>query len=223
MLSARRLFQELCKQEKGWDEPLPRYIEKQWGRWLDDLPVIKELNIPRCIMPDKSTVKEVQLHHFCDASQYGYGAVAYLLTVHEDQTVTVNLLMAKSRLAPLKGSTIPRLELAGALEAVRLDKILQEELQMPLKESVYWTDSTIVLWYLQSPEKRFQTYVANRVAKILEHTTPTQWRYVPTTENTGDIASRGITARELVNEQRWCNGPAFLYQENIETRSSCRC
>ena len=103
VLSARRLFQELCKQEKGWDESLPRYIEKQWGRWLDDLPVIKELNIPRCIMPDKSTVKEVQLHHFCDASQYGYGAVAYLLTVHEDQTITVDLRMAKSRHSPLKG------------------------------------------------------------------------------------------------------------------------
>lgn len=74
-------------------------------------------------------------------------------------------------------------------------------------------DSTVMLWYLQSSEKRFQTYVANRVARILEHTLPLQWRYVPTTENTGDIASRGVTADELINEERWSAGPAFLYRE----------
>ena len=68
---------------------------------------------------------------------------------------------------------------------MRLDKLLQEELEITLEESIFWTDNTIVLWYLQSTAKRFQTYVANRVAKILEHTTPTQWRYVSTTENPG--------------------------------------
>ncbi|XP_042886949.1 uncharacterized protein LOC122262840 [Penaeus japonicus] len=107
-------------------------------------------------------------------------------------------------------STIPRLELAGV---VRLDKLLQDELEMPLEESVYWTDSTIVLWYLQSNGKRFQTYVANRVAKILDHTTPTQWRHVPTSETPGDDASIGMTAEDLVCNERWSKGPAFLYQK----------
>ncbi len=154
MLSARRLFQQLCKQEKEWDEPLSRDVEEQWGWWLNDLRVIKEFSIPRCIMPNKLLMKTVQLHHFCDASEYGYGSVAYLRSVYETQQVSVNLLMAKSRLAPLKGSTIPRLELAAALEAVRLDTLLQKELQMPLEKSVYWSDSTIVLWYLQTPENK---------------------------------------------------------------------
>lgn len=118
LLSSRRLFQQLCRQEKGWDESLPRDMEEQWGRWLNDLPLIEEFSIPRCIMPNKPLVKTAQLHHFCDASEYGYGAVAYLRTVSEDQKVSVNILMAKSKLAPLKGSTIPRLELAEALESV---------------------------------------------------------------------------------------------------------
>ncbi len=106
---------------------------------MNDLHVIKEFSIPRCIMPNKLLMKTVQLHHFCDASEYGYGSVAYLWTVYETQQVSVNLLMAKSRLA---------------LEAVRLDTLLQKELQMPLEKSVYWSDSTIVLWYLQTPENK---------------------------------------------------------------------
>lgn len=213
VLSARRLFQQLCREEKGWDESLPRQMGEQWGRWLNDLPLIKKFSIPRCAIPNEVLVKTLQLHYFCDASEYGYGAVAYLRTNNVDDTVSVDIVMAKSRLSPLKGSTIPRLELAGALEAVRLDKLLQEELHIPLEESIFWTDSTIVLWYLQSPAKRFQTYVANRVGKILDHTNPSQWRYVTTTQNTGDIASRGMTADELLTEDRWCGGPAFLYME----------
>lgn len=72
---------------------------------------------------------------------------------------------------------------------------------MYLEESVYWIDSTIVLWYLQSSGKMFQTHVTNRVAKILEHTAPTQWRYVPTSENPGNDASKGMLA-ELISDER---------------------
>nr|XP_027231770.1 uncharacterized protein LOC113823351 [Penaeus vannamei] len=210
ILKARRLFQQLCRLRTGWDDSLPKDLEEQWGRWMRDLPIIKEFSIPRCIIPIDKCIRLFQLHHFFDASEYGFGAVSYLLTIYEDQTASVHLMMAKSRLTPLKGSTIPRLELAGALEAVRLDKLLQEEMEMPLEESVYWTDSTIVLWYLQSSGKRFQTYASNRVAKILELT---QWRHVPTSENPGDDASRGMSAKELVSDERCCKGPRFLYSD----------
>lgn len=215
ILRAKLLFQQLCKLKKTWDEPLPRDIEDQWGRWLNDLPRMKKFTVPRCIMYETTPVMKLQLHHFCDASEYGYGAVSYLVTTFEDQSVSVHLMMAKSRLAPIKGSTIPRLELAGALEAVRLDRLLLEELKFSLDESIYWTDSTIVLWYLQSTEKRFQTYVSNRVAKILEHTTTSQWRYVPTADNPADDASRGMVAEDLVSSHRWKNGPGFLYEDEV--------
>ena len=146
ILQARRIFQQLCKLQKSWDEPLPMELEEQWGRWLVDLPEIKKFKIPRCIKPTDVPVKNAQLHHFSDASEYGYGAASYLRVVLEDDSVHVSLIMAKSCLAPLKGSTIPRLELAGSLESMRLDKILSKELQIPLDTSVYWVDSQIVLW-----------------------------------------------------------------------------
>ena len=69
---------------------------------------------------------------------------------------------------------IPQLELAGALEAVRLSETLRKELDIELQPAVFWTDSTIVLRYINYTEKRFQTYVANRVTKIISHTDPHQ-------------------------------------------------
>ena len=213
ILQARRIFQQLCRLLKGWDEPLPEDLEEQWGRWLDDLPKIKWFRVPRCINPTDIPVKRAQLHHFADASEYGYGAVSFIRLVLEDDSIFVNLIMAKSRLAPLKGSTIPRLELAGALEAVRLDKILSKELEIELDTSVYWVDSQIVLWYLNRSDQRFQTYVANRVAKIMDHSEVTQWRYVPSEENPGDDTSRGLTATDLLKLDRWVHGPEFLQYE----------
>ncbi|XP_014663229.1 PREDICTED: uncharacterized protein LOC106805948 [Priapulus caudatus] len=213
VLKARMLFQHLCRLQKGWDDPLPRDLEDQWGRWLAQLPAVMGFKIPRCVKPAGKTVRTAQLHHFSDASECAYGAVSYLRLVSEDDEIHVNIVMAKARLAPLKGSTIPRLELAGAMEAMKLDKLVHQELEFALEESVFWTDSTIVLWYLQNEGKRFQTYVANRVAKILDHTKPIQWRHVPTAQNPGDDASRGMTAQDLVENKRWTKGPDFLQMD----------
>jgi hypothetical protein len=96
------------------------------------------------------------------------------------------------------------------VEAVKLDKTLRRELELPLEESVFWSDSMIVLWYLQNEEKRFQVYVANRVAMIREHSSPHQWRHVPSDQNPADHASRGLTAHEIVQSSRWIQGPSFL-------------
>ncbi|XP_069988601.1 uncharacterized protein [Penaeus vannamei] len=140
ILQARRIFQQLRRLQKGWDEPLPIKLEEQWGRWLADLPEIKRFNVPRCFNPTALTIKKAQ-----------------------------NFIIFQMLLN--MGFTIPRLELAGPLEAVRLDKILTKELEIPLEISVYWVDSQIVLWYLNSSDKRFQTYVANRCE---EHNWPVQ-------------------------------------------------
>ena len=216
VLQARRLFQEVCRLEKSWDAPLDSEIGARWERWLQDLELIKEYSIPRCINPSGGPIKEAQLHHFSDASEYAYGAASYLRMILQDGSVQVCLMMAKARLAPLKGCTIPRLELAGALESIRLEQILQREIQVPLRTSIFWVDSQIVLWYIGNADKRFQTYVSNRVAKILNHSASHDWRYIPTRDNPGDDASRGLSADELLNNDRWVHGPQFLKHEESE-------
>jgi hypothetical protein len=133
VLRAKMLFQELCRIKYGWDDPMPTEIKEQWCRWLQDLPLIQNFAVPRCIKPKGFETASAELHHFADAPEQGYGAVSYLRMVDNNGTLHCSFLMSKSRLAPLKPTTIPRLELAAAVEAVKLDKLLRKELKIPLQ------------------------------------------------------------------------------------------
>jgi hypothetical protein len=86
----------------------------------------------------------------------------------------------------------------------------RRELTVPLENSGFWTDSTIVLRYIHNRAKRLHTFVANRVATIIDGSDPGQWRYVDTKRNPADEVSRGMSADELVTSTRWRHGPDFL-------------
>lgn len=120
--------------------------------------------------------------------------------------------MGKSRVAPLKQTTIPRMELAAAVMAVNIDKMLKRELQLELQESVFWTDSTTVLKYIESNTLCFKTFVANRIAIIRESTKPQQWKYINTSANSADCASRGLAAAKLMKNLTWIHGPPVLQE-----------
>lgn len=124
--------------------------------------------------------------------------------------------MGKSRVAPLKQMTIPRMDLRAAILAVRVDIILRKELQFQLDKSIFWTDSTTVLKYINNKTKRFQTFVANRFSFVSVTTDVSQWRYVGTKENPADEASRGLTADCFLNSKRWIKGPEFLCKPDWE-------
>ncbi|XP_028406775.1 uncharacterized protein LOC114529217 [Dendronephthya gigantea] len=119
--------------------------------------------------------------------------------------------MGKSRLAPIKPVTIPRMELSAAVVATKLDLITRQELSFPIDESFFWTDSTCVLRYIENQDKRFQTFVANRVAAIHNASSPAQWSYINTELNPADDASRGVPVESL---HRWIEGPEFLRKSN---------
>ena len=205
ILLAKATLQDLCRQKLGWDEFIPEESLKQWHKWLNDLPILQDYSIYRCLKPKEfGSIKNAQLHHFSDASQYGHGAVSYLRITNDQGHVHCTLLMAKSRLAPIKPLTIPRLELSAAVVATRMNKILRQEIDIPIDQSIFWSDSTCVL------KSRYQTFVANRIAAIRDATSPSQWRYVDTNNNPADDASRGLNAQELLENKRWLNGPEFL-------------
>lgn len=181
------------------------------------LTSIGELSVDRCLKPKNfGVLTSVQLHHFSDASESGYGCVTYLRLTNARHEVHTSFIMGKSRVAPLKQTTMPRMELTAAVLAVRMDKLLKEELQLKLETSIFWTDSTSTLKYIQNENKRFKTFVANRVNIIREMTKVEQWKYINTKQNPADCASRGLKASTLLNSSTWLNGPEFLKSQESE-------
>jgi hypothetical protein len=207
VLRAKKLVQDMCRAGVAWDDPASEENAQRWGQWVAELSDMAALRVPRCIQPPGAVRR--QLHHFADASEIAYGVVTYLRAVDHEGVVSSTIVMAKSRLAPIKAVTIPRLELQAATIAVRQDSMLRRELDMELDDSCYWTDSTIVLQYIRNTTARYHTFVANRIAEIHEGTKVEAWRHVPTRENPADNASRGTTAAEL-GTQKWLCGPEFL-------------
>jgi hypothetical protein len=121
----------------------------------------------------------------------GFGAVSYIRFVYTDGMADVRLLISKSRIAPLKFMTIPRLELNAAVLAARLAVQVRQEHDNVFESTTYWSDSTTVLSWINSRTCRFNNYVGNRIGEILESSAATQWKYVPSLVNPADDASRG--------------------------------
>lgn len=150
------------------------------------------------------------MHGFCDASLTAYRACIYVRSKDQYGKWVSRILCSKSRVALLKSTTIPRLELCGALLLAQLMAKAAGSWGTPVKESRLWTDSAVVLAWLNSQENRLKTYVANRISQIKEVTEPRQWNQVKTNENPADIISRGVSARELMCSQMWWHGPIWL-------------
>ncbi|KAK0140258.1 hypothetical protein N1851_022806 [Merluccius polli] len=163
ILKAKQILQKVCMDKCGWDEVIPEHLAKPWKQWIAELDQLSRFEVDRCIKPESfGLTRTAELHHFCDASETGYGTASYLRLTNDKADVHVTFVLGKSRVIPLKQITIPRLELAAASLAVKVDRMLQRELHMELQVSTFWTDSTSVLKYIHNKTKRFHTYVANR-------------------------------------------------------------
>ncbi|KAG1927518.1 hypothetical protein F2P79_024188 [Pimephales promelas] len=205
------LFQELWIRGLGWDEELPSDLAQEWQGWCAELPQIHHIHIPRwygskCMHRHNAH----QLHVFCDASEKAYSTVAYLLRVADDGTKTTCLVASKSRVAPLKKISLPRLELMGAVIGARLGNSLLKPLNMELHQVHMWTDSMIVLQWIRSPAHKWKQFVANRVSEIQLLTNPEMWSHCRSKFNPADLPTRGLTVANLKESEIWWNGPSFL-------------
>ena len=211
IITTKIIMQDLWKEKTDWDEPPPTHIQSRWYQFKQDLPALEKIRIPRCFQP--MAADSLQLHGFCDASEKAYAAVVYVrANLHTG--VTVSLISAKTKAAPVKPVSLPRLELCGALLLAELIESVQEALQLPFTSINAWTDSTIVLSWLNSNPSRWKTFVANRVCKIQEILSPSQWNHVSGLENPADCASRGLNPSELVEHPLWWSGPKWLRDED---------
>ncbi|KAI2644717.1 putative oxidoreductase virH [Labeo rohita] len=213
LLSGKRILQEVCKRGSGWDDPLSDGL--RWERWKRDLNDLVKIDIPHTYAPSNfGKPVKAELHHFSDACTYGYGQCSYIRLKNEEGDIYCAIVMAKSRVSPLKLITVPRLELAVAVVSVEMSSVLKKEMDYTVVEETFWTDSKVVLGYISNEARRFHTFVANRVQRIRNGTTTEQWRYVPTEENPADHASRGLTVKELL-ASNWFAGPKFLWEKEM--------
>lgn len=215
IVTAKILMQELWVNKIGWDDELPVVLLEKWKTFSNNLHHLRNLQIPRWVLQSKEIVA-IELHGFSDASMAAYGACAYIRTVYSDQSVSCNLLCSRSRIAPIKIVSLPRLELCGALLLSRMiHRVLSIINIIEINKVYLWTDSTIVLCWLKGAPGRWTTFVANRIAEMQELTTNFMWKHVRSQENPADQLSRGILANEIYNKI-WLHGPNFLLNSELD-------
>jgi hypothetical protein len=217
LLVPKLIQQELCRMEMDWDDALPDDKAAEFCDWRENTAQLSNLQIPRCFQLGPSHQSDRELHVFTDASEFAYGAAVYL-KVTTATSVTVSLVMGKSRVAPLKSISIPRLELTAATVGAKLSKFVLEELDFDNISVFFWTDSMTVLRYLRNVSTRFKIFVAHRVQQIQDLTDVSAWNYVPTDKNPADLASRGINPDEREKLEFWLKGPKFLQSASKYTR-----
>lgn len=184
-------------------------MQQSWTRYYKSLNSAQILLVSRNVNPGNTSLL-VDIHVFCDASERAYGACVYVCSQNQDGRVSVHLMCSKSRVAPLKSVTLPRLELNAAHLAAKLFNSIERTLSNKIKTVRFWTDSTIVLGWIKTSPHKLQTYVANRVSNIQELTTGKNWHHVSSSNNPADLLSRGINTEELKDNQLWWHGPPWL-------------
>ncbi|XP_049330100.1 uncharacterized protein LOC111189521 [Astyanax mexicanus] len=211
---AKVIVQRLWAKKRSWDDPnLPAELLEAWTTWENELPKLKDIVLPRSFAPPTqgTQVSEYTLHIFSDSSEQAYGSVAYLTTEHGGQVFT-SFVMARSRVAPKRQLSMPRLELCAALTGAQLSALIHRELTLNITKTFLWSDSTTVLSWLKSESCRFKVFVGTRVSEIQELTQPHEWRYVNSANNPADDITRGKSLADLGPQSRWIKGPSFLHE-----------
>lgn len=157
VMFAKILFQEIWMVGLKWDEELPSNLRNEFVEWVKVTEDLKNFNVERCYFQNVAwnTMEYFELHGYGDASLKGYGACVYI-RICSVNCCQVSLFMSKSRVAPVEKSTLPRLELVGALLCARLVLFVKNALHINVNCKIYcWTDSTITLgWIKEDPSKK---------------------------------------------------------------------
>lgn len=208
-ISPRLLLQKTWMLKLKWDCEVSEEIKVEFLKWLKELQILSEMEIPRWLLKVESN--DWSLHMFCDASKSAYAAVVFLCC-QCDNDIHCQLVQAKNRVAPIKFISIPRLELMAATIGARLLNSVMEDFRPDFK--IYcWTDSSTVLSWIRK-EDCWKTFVWNRVHEIRSLTSKDCWLHVPTHLNPADLPSRGCSAKQLLLS-KWWEGPTWLKnQEN---------
>lgn len=205
------MIQNLWRSGCEWDEEIDNDSHARWTNWISLLPTIKNIKIPRCYLQGESatTYDTLQLHVFVDASDQAYGGAAFFRIETVDGP-RCSLVMAKTKVAPLKQLSIPRLELQAAVLGARLLNTVIENHDLKVTKRVLWTDSRNVLSWIRSDQRKYKPFVAFRIGEILQETKINEWRWVPSKSNIADFLTKWRNELWLNPLGTWFSGPQLL-------------
>lgn len=211
-------MQQTWQSKLAWDAPLPDNVRIEWSDFVSELPSLVSLRVPRHINTTRGS--PCLLLGFCDASLRGYAAVVYIRVLDAPRDNCVFLIGTKTKLAPLKPLTVPRLELNAAVLLARwmerLKSVLDPQLTITNTNVCAWTDSSTVLSWLTTPHTAFKIYVSNRIHQVHSLLPGCRWHYVHSESNPADCASRGVMPSELPSKLLYWRGPDFIHQVSPE-------
>ncbi|XP_058840891.1 uncharacterized protein LOC131696364 [Topomyia yanbarensis] len=208
VITAKIIMQRLWLIPIGWDDEVPKDLQELWEDFRPQIEQLSCFKVDRFVfLPDAIST---QLHCFADASKVAYGCCLYARTVDRNGTVKVQLISSKSRVAPLKRLSIPRLELCAAQLSARLYNKVIQALGMEINSVHFWSVSTVVLNWLRAPPYHWKTFVANRVSEIQTTTRNATWRHVPGLQNPADLVSRGMHVNAFLEGKLWSIGSEWL-------------
>ncbi|XP_070515341.1 uncharacterized protein [Cardiocondyla obscurior] len=213
-IAAKILMQSLWRLKTDWDSPLPSHFMERWSPVYSNLQHLNDINISRWtnVVPQS----HVELHGFADASTLAYAASVYMRVTLPDGETYVKLLAGKSKVAPIKPLTVPRLKLLAAVLLSRLMTFVKETLNFSKVPCYCWSDSTVALTWLSSHPSRWNVFVANRVSQVHDLLPDVVWRHIDTFNNPANCASRGILGGELISHGLWWQGPPWLIKPSVD-------
>ncbi|XP_028982434.1 uncharacterized protein LOC107045164 [Diachasma alloeum] len=215
VVQGKILLQDLWRLKLKWDDPFPDESVQCWKTFRENLNDLDRVTVSRWLRISTETLN-IQIHGFADASTVAMSAVVYIRTKTINDSTSTVLVCAKTKVAPLKRMTIPRLELTAALLLTQLVASTKKMLQLDQVDTYLWSDSSVALAWIRSHASRWKDFVHNRVVKIQETLPNATWRHVSGKENPADCASRGISPSQLEDHQLWWSGPEWINQDPEE-------
>ena len=165
--------EKMNDQPLRWDDPLPSDLNDQWHCWKNQLIGLENVSTNRCYHPkDFGTVVRNEVHAFSDASKDAIEVAAYLKQLNQKGEASVSLEFGQAKVAPIRPTSIPRLELCAAVLSTKAVKKLRTELDLTIDAVKFYTDSKVVLGYVKNDARRFHVYVANRIQTIRDTSEP---------------------------------------------------
>ncbi|GBN40280.1 hypothetical protein AVEN_182684-1 [Araneus ventricosus] len=213
---AKIFLQKLWLLNLKWDDPLPAKDADEWLQFSSALQNVIDIEDDRCILLPKPDL--IEIHGFADASEAAYGAAVYCKSRSRSGEVSIKLIASKSIVSRIKRLTIPKLELCSAVLLAKLVTRVISALKLDITKTFLWSDSMIVLCWLQKEPCYLKTFVAIRVSEIQKLTNVYQWRHVSSHNNPADLISRGVDPDRLSESSLWWSGPEFLTHDSYPKR-----